>query len=298
MNKHTLKDWILATRPWSFTASAMPVIVSFVWLIWKGLEVNWLYGIWALINIIFVHAAGNVWSDYFDYKHKVDAEDTYAVKILTSGQFTPKEVMRLSVILQIIAIALGLGLVCLTGLPLLWIGICGIALSLLYPPLKYHALGDLVIILCYAVLPALGTTYVASGSIVPQVLWIIIPIGFLTVGILHSNNMRDAGTDNRAGIKTFAMISGQKASKIIYQLETILPYLCYLLIAIFAHNRFAPWWILLTWVSLPIALKNYKAAKNWGGDPAEIATLDEQSAQLQMIFSILTIISLVIGIWL
>ena len=26
--KHTFKDWFLATRPWSFPASAMPVLVT------------------------------------------------------------------------------------------------------------------------------------------------------------------------------------------------------------------------------------------------------------------------------
>ena len=59
----------------------------------------------------------------------------------------------------------GLALVALTGLPLLYIGIAGIALSLLYPHLKYHALGDLVIILCYSVLPMTGTSFIVSGAI-------------------------------------------------------------------------------------------------------------------------------------
>ena len=38
---HSLKDWILATRPWSFPASAMPVMVTVAWLWSRGFDVNW-----------------------------------------------------------------------------------------------------------------------------------------------------------------------------------------------------------------------------------------------------------------
>ncbi len=73
MNSHTIKEWILATRPWSFPASTMPVFVAMMFLWSKGLEVSWWLGIMALVNIVLVHAAGNVWSDYHDYRKGVDA---------------------------------------------------------------------------------------------------------------------------------------------------------------------------------------------------------------------------------
>ena len=85
------------------------------------------------------------WSDYFDYKHKVDARDTFGAKTLTDGMFTPREIYRLSMALLAVALVAGIGLLWRTGLPLLYIGIGGAACSLLYPPLKYRALGDVVI---------------------------------------------------------------------------------------------------------------------------------------------------------
>ena len=63
---HGWKDWLVAVRPWSFPASAMPVAVTLVYLWWLGEEVDWLNGVWALLDIIVFHAAGNTWSDYFD----------------------------------------------------------------------------------------------------------------------------------------------------------------------------------------------------------------------------------------
>ena len=92
--KHTLKDWFLATRPWSYPASAMPVFVTLAYLQWLGCDVNWFTGLWALLNIILFHAAANTWSDYFDFKKGVDREDTIGGVSLTSGAFCPKEISR------------------------------------------------------------------------------------------------------------------------------------------------------------------------------------------------------------
>ena len=55
-------------------ASAMPIIVTLTYLFWKGAEINWLFGLWALVNMILFHIAGNVWSDYHDFVKKVDRE--------------------------------------------------------------------------------------------------------------------------------------------------------------------------------------------------------------------------------
>ena len=292
MNGHTIKEWLLATRPWSFPASAMPVLVTMVFLWSKGIEVNWCLGIMALVNIVLVHAAGNVWSDYHDYKKGVDAEDTYGVRILTDKQFTPKEVLALSVTLQILAVLMGLLMVWLTGITLLWFGLAGIALSLLYPPLKYAALGDLVIMACYAILPMLGTTFICSGEIVPEVLWLAVPVGSITVAILHANNTRDIETDGRAKIHTFAMLTGRRFAIGMYVFELVLPYLW--LIAIVLWRCVSPW-TLLTLITLPIALGNCKKMLSYqSGGIKAIASLDEATAKLQLAFSLTLAIGLII----
>mgnify|MGYP003247397037 CR=1 FL=1 len=127
MKKHSLKDWMIAVRPWSFPASSMPVVVTLAYLYWMRQDINWVNGIWALLNIIVFHAAGNTWSDYFDYKHKVDAKDTFGAKTLTDGMFAPREIYSLSMALLAVALVAGVGLLWRTGLPLLYIGIGGAA---------------------------------------------------------------------------------------------------------------------------------------------------------------------------
>ena len=291
MKKHTVKEWLFATRPWSFPASSMPVIVTMAFLWSNGIEMSWCLGLMALVNIILVHAAGNVWSDYHDYKKGVDAEDTYGVRILTDKQFTPKEVLCLSVILQVLAVAMGLLMVYLTGITLLWFGLAGIALSLLYPPLKYAALGDLVIMACYALLPMLGTTFICTGEIVPEVLWLAVPVGSITVAILHANNTRDIETDGRAKIHTFAMLTGRRFAIGMYVFELVLPYLW--LVATAVLGCVSPW-TLVAFITLPIALGNCKKMLSYSTNGLDaIASLDEATAKLQLAFSLTLTVGLI-----
>ena len=114
MAKHSLKAWIMATRPWSFTASALSVIVVLAYLDWLTGGVDWTNGFWAVGAIILFHAAGNTWSDYSDFRRGVDAPDTYGVKTLTSGSFTPASIRNLAFGLLAAALAAGLGLMCRT----------------------------------------------------------------------------------------------------------------------------------------------------------------------------------------
>ena len=51
MKKHSLKDWLIAVRPWSFPASAMPVIVTLAYLYWAYGVIEWANGLLALAGI-------------------------------------------------------------------------------------------------------------------------------------------------------------------------------------------------------------------------------------------------------
>ena len=143
MSRHQLKDWIIAVRPWSFPASAMPIIVTLAYLYWTDAEIHWGLGAWTLVNMVVFHIAGNLWSDYHDFVKKVDREAAPGGSSIPAGLFTAKEIRNFAIAVLAVGVAGGLGLVALTGLELLWIGMAGAALTLLYPLMKYNALGDL-----------------------------------------------------------------------------------------------------------------------------------------------------------
>lgn len=284
---------MIAVRPWSLPASAMPIIVTLAFLFYKGSDINWLYGLWALVGMMLFHLTGNTWSDYFDYRKKVDAEDTFGAKTMTTGMFQPEEIKKLAIGLLIVSVICGLGLFAVTGLPLLYIGIAGAALTLLYPILKYNALGDLDILLTFAFLPTLGTSYAATGAVDWNVLWIALPVGLITDGILHSNNTRDVITDKRAGITTMAMSLGSKFSAWLYGFEVIFPYVWVGACSIIGIMPLATIMVFLT---LPVAIASAQAMKHsLTAGPGIIADLDVKTANLQLLFSVLLTIALVIG---
>lgn len=291
--KHSFKEWLIATRPWSFPASAMPVLVTLGFLFWKGLEPNWYIGVLTIINVVLFHAAGNTWSDYKDYKNGVDREDTVGGLSIVSGQFKPQEIKRLSLSLFAVAVAGGLALTFFTGLQTLYFGVAGALLTIMYPWLKYHALGDLDIFLTYSVLPMLGTSFVATGEIHTCVLLMALPVGLITVGILHSNNTRDIEQDTRANIRTFAMSIGGKAAARLYCFEVIFPFVwvvgCVVL-------EYLPHWSILAIPAARIALDNSKKALKYAGEGMQaMVGIDEKTAQLQLIFSMLMFISFIIA---
>ena len=157
--KHSLKDWFFTTRPWSFPASAMPVLASFAYTSWvcsqNGVSVDWVNGVLAIVGIVFFHASGNMMSDIRDFKKGVDRG--LAHMPLVNGSFTTKEYLGLSSVLFVFGCLLGFYIMSRCGWPLLYAAVCGAFFTLTYATFKYSALGDLVIFLSYSVIPRSGT---------------------------------------------------------------------------------------------------------------------------------------------
>lgn len=297
MAKHSLRAWVIATRPWSFTASALTVIVVLAYLDWIFCDIDWVSGLWAVLAIVLFHAAGNTWSDWHDFRRGVDAVDTHGVDTLTSGAFSPKEIRNLAIGLYVVAAAVGLGLVLHTGLPLLWIGIGGLLCAVLYPPLKYRAMGDAVILMAYGILPALGTSYVAIGRIDWIVMWVAIPVALLVDSILHANNTRDMYTDRRASVSTMAQGLGVRGAVALYFCEILIPFVW---VAVLWVLGFFPVYSLAVLGLLPVAIRNCRtmSAYKKEADANAIASLDQQSAQLQLLYCVVMTLTLFIDQWL
>lgn len=289
MSKHTLKEWVAVTRFWSFPVSAMPVVVTFAYLCSRHLVPAGpdavLNFILALIGVVILHSAGNVLSDWSDYRSGVDNENACAVPNLVFHHFEPREYLIFSILLFIIGCIIGIVLVLRTGIGLLLIGGTGVLLTAAYSYLKYRALGDLDIFLIFSVLIILGTTFSVTGDIVPEALVLALPVGLITVSVLHANNTVDIQTDSAAGIRTFAMSIGGKASSCLYISYMIIPFVCIAAAVIcgWLHPM-----CLLSLAAVPQAYKNIRKASRYDAEGiSALGGLDQASAQLQLVFSIL-----------
>lgn len=288
-----MNKWILATRPWSFPASAMPALlaISFVFFQKNNFDnVSWILGILALLGAVCFQIAGNLIGDYFDFKYKVDRKDTFgSSRLLVEGVFQPSTIYKFGVSVLIAGILLGLILMYFSGGDLLWIGIAGALGTYFYYRLKFIALGDLLIFIIYGPLIGLGTAYVMTGTLHWEILLVEIPVAFLVVNILHANNTRDIRDDGKANIKTQAMLLGIKGSKIQY---IVLALGAYVAVAVMVVVGLLHSLTLSVFLSIPIALKNIKQMQLAKiEEPENIKMLDASSAQLVMIFTLLFSVS-------
>lgn len=293
--KHSVKDWILTTRPWSFPASAMPVLATFAYMIWVcslyGMSIDWVSGVLAIVGIVFFHASGNMLSDVRDYKKGVDKGLSHMP--LVNGSFTTKEYMRLSLTLFVLGCAIGFYIMSRCGWPLLYAAVYGAFFTLTYATFKYFALGDVVIFLSYAVIPILGTTYATISEYYYPALVLALPIGLITVAILHVNNTRDIESDRAAGIRTLAMLIGLKASVQLYAFEVLFPF-----VAVIATIMcgWLPWHSVIVLFALPKAWRCARVVLDSPKKGMETLVMhDAATSQLQLLFSLLLAVSLFVA---
>ena len=291
--KHTLKEWFMVTRPWGYALSIMPAALAVAYVFFENsvtpLDVNWWYGILAVIASPILQAGGNMMSDYYDYKNNVDRKETYgSSRMLVNKQFEPREVYWFSISMMVIGNIIGIYLLLNTSWHLLWIGLAGIIGSYFYFFMKYRALGDLNIFIIYGQLISLGTYLVMTNALSWKMLLVAAAPGFLIVNVLHANNTRDIKHDGVAKIKTAAMLLGIKGSIIYYFAFTIGAYLLIVLCVIFGIQH---WATLLIFISLPMALKLMKQMRTADKEkPENIQRLDEGTAQLVMVYMLLLVI--------
>ena len=290
-----MKDWLFATRPWSFPASAMPVLATFAYMTWVcslyGMSIDWVSGVLAIVGIVFFHASGNMLSDVRDYKKGVDAGLNHMP--LVNGSFRPKEYVTFSTVLFVLGCIIGFYIMSRCGWPLLYAAVYGAFFTLTYATFKYYALGDLVIFLSYGVIPILGTTYATISEYYYPALVLALPIGLITVAILHVNNTRDIESDRTAGIRTLAMLLGKRASINLYVFEVYFPFV--LVIATVCCG-WLPWYSLIVLLAFPKARANartVRSSRKLGNECLNM--MDAATSQLQLMFSLLLAVSLFVA---
>lgn len=295
---HSLRAWIQAVRPFTFTASMVPVFLG-------AALVPYLQetGRWELLPLIavaslLIHAATNLINEYFDYRKGVDRPDTYGgSRVLVESLLSPKKVLLGGFILFAVTAAIGLVFIAVHGWPILLLGLVGILGGFFYTAVpvgyKYLGLGDLSVFLLMGPLMVIGSFYVLTGSWQNEVLLISLPVGFLVAAILSANNLRDMKHDIQAGITSTAILLGRRAARFEYSLLVAAAYM-----TTFAMVAFGvlPVWSLLTLLTILPAIKNIRAAvKSRIDQPEDIAALDVQTAQVHFLFGVLLVISLFLG---
>ncbi|MFW2488060.1 1,4-dihydroxy-2-naphthoate octaprenyltransferase [Clostridium chromiireducens] len=296
MTTERLKLFIRASRPFSLTASAIPVALGGIFVL-KELKFSITYFILSIVSIILLQASVNFLNDHDDFINSVDTKDSHSSSgVVVEGLLTLKDVYRNGMLLLIIGCLIGLFLAYKRGAAILILGIIGVVCGYFYTGkplnLKYRGLGAPIIFIIFGPLMTLGAYYLQMQEFTLQALLISIPTALLTTAILHANDIRDMEHDERAGIKTLSIFIGNKNAQIVYSSLIILAYVSLIIMVIY---KYFPYLSLICLLTLPAAIRNINKLKNSKGLSYNIAELDKESGKLQGQFGILLILSILLS---
>jgi NitT/TauT family transport system permease protein len=146
-----VRVWWCATRPFSFTATIIPVALG---AILAPATASWpaRLGLFALtlVGYLGVHAGANMINDYYDHRNGLDDADSLGpAKAIQQGLLSERQVLLGGLAAFALGAILGLILVALRGPAILILGLICLPLAFFYTgwPLKlaYHGLGEIVV---------------------------------------------------------------------------------------------------------------------------------------------------------
>ncbi|MFO7654894.1 MAG: 1,4-dihydroxy-2-naphthoate octaprenyltransferase [Candidatus Krumholzibacteriia bacterium] len=291
---HLYRNWLLASRPWSFAMTAISVSVGAALAAIDG-SFHWGWYLLTLVGAVLLHAATNLINDYYDVAKGLDtkaaATAQYRPHPMVEGLIPARQVRAVALALFGVATVIGLILVAARGWPILWIGLVGVLAGLLYtaPPLqyKYVALGEFSVFLMWGPLMVEGAYYVQRQAFSWQALWVSLPFGVLVALVLLANNIRDIEHDSTRPVKTIAILLGRRRGLHAYLGLMVLAYLGIVAMALFGV---LPAWVLLILLSLPLAARLLRQMTRQV--PADA---DARTAQLDTAFGVLLVLSLVLA---
>ncbi len=304
MERSFVSKWIQAIRPFAYPTTFVSCLIGAFYAVyfyktWFSFYDWFIWFLTTLVAFLF-HTGANVVSEYFDFKKGVDRIDTLGSSgILVNNIMTPKQILKGGIIFLIIGAILGIIVFFLRNgnVNFLILGLIGFLGAFFYTgwPVnyKYLGLGDLGVFIVFGPVLASATFLAISDKFHVNIIYSGIIIGMLVVSILHANNFRDIKQDSRANIKTFAMLLGEKGSKIYY---SFLVLGVYVLSALFIFLKIIPLWSFIIVLAVPMTLNNVKKINSGSiENPQPIAMMDMFSAKNLMNFGLLYVIGIIIG---
>ena len=220
--------WLLAMRPKTLSAAAMPVIVGSA-LAWSHEKFAPLAMGAALAVAFFIQIGTNFANDLFDFLKGTDDEERLGpLRVTSAGLVSPRQIG--------VACALAFGLAFVSGLYLVWLGgwwllvlglvsiLSGVAYTGGPFPLAYNALGDLFVFVFFGLVATVGTYYVQALALPPEAFAYGAVVGCLSTAILIVNNLRDLDGDALHGKTTTAVLLGPTLTRIFYLLVVTLAF--------------------------------------------------------------------------
>lgn len=260
MNKSKLKEFFMCTRPHSYPASIAPVLFGATYALGYEIKFSILKFILFLLACLLIQAATNLFNEYYDYKHGLDKIDSEGISgSIVKGNLSPREVMVGALVLYALAFILGLILTFMTSLYVLLVGLVCMLAGYFYTggkyPIAYSPFGEVVSGFFMGTIIISLSFYFQTGYVNADIIVVSLPLFIMIGAILLANNIRDLDNDKESGRRTYAILVGRNNAIKTMAISFIV---VYLLNVLFIVTKYASWWNLLVFVTIPLAIKIIK----------------------------------------
>ena len=187
---------------------------------------NWKIFLLALLTTVGFQIISNFANDYGDGVKGTDNNDRIGPKrAIQSGVISPKQMLlaiKISVVITfliaVLLIYISFGKEDFVNLLVFFIlGLMSIVAAIKYTMGKkaygYSGFGDFFVFVFFGLLSVCGSYYLYSKQIDILVFLPAISVGFLSIGVLNLNNLRDRESDIKAGKKTLVVKKGSEFGK-------------------------------------------------------------------------------------
>ncbi len=221
--------WLVITRAPFLTAAITPVAIGIAYVSGVlGVAIHWPSALLALLGVMLLHLASNVFNDYYDVKSGTDQANTsYFVQYSGGSRAIEMRLIDLAgtrnvaVALMVGALVIGLYLTATIGMGVLVLGLTGLVCGYFYtaPPVRLVArrgVGEIIIGLAFGPLITSGMAYVLTGGFAWQAFLVGIPAGLLTTNILVINQVPDVRGDAATGKNHLIVTFGVGSAPMIW----------------------------------------------------------------------------------
>lgn len=221
---NSVKAWLLATRPKTLSAAAVPVMIGTAFA-WRNTseQFNWIPATLCLLFAWIMQIDSNLVNDYFDFKKGNDDERRLGPKRACSEGWITSDAMVWGIIITtLLGCMTGIPLILYGGLEMVMVGIACVVFCFLYTTLfSYHGLGDILVLLFFGIIPVCCTYYVCMPlhQQIPtaEVIASSIACGLAIDALLIVNNYRDIDNDRSNGKITLAVRLGESKTRRLYE---------------------------------------------------------------------------------
>ncbi len=271
-----IKHWISAFRPRTLTLSFSGIFVGSM-LAYRDGFFNITIFVLALFTALSLQILSNLANDYGDFEKGTDNKKRSGPqRAMQSGNINKKEMKSMIIFFIILSLALGI----ITTIYSLWdfsftysslffiLGILAVIAALKYTmgnhAYGYSGLGDLFVFIFFGLLSVLGSYFILGWGLPLLIMLPAIAVGFLNVGVLNINNMRDEENDRMCNKKTLVVFMGNQKAKMYHSFLILGAISLFLIYTLMTYQQYTEFLYLIPTILLIIHLRtvlNNKAPK-------------------------------------